>query len=155
MAKKTKTKRAKTARARPGPKLQIPAVRASDVAMVGGTAHTAEPRLPVAVMEADPVLYLDEALDFVPIVTVVIPPDLERCQCEWPDPAATGVGPRPWVRCTQTPTVLAFQKRPSGGEAPTGVMSLCEEHRIVVEHMYPGQAYYRKITPEKRIGGYC
>lgn len=98
------------------------------------------------------VLYLPDGDDAVVIERAVVPPDLTQCQCEWPDPAAHTFGPQPRVRCQTEPTVVAFQKRQIDNAAPTGAISLCDDHRVLLEHMHPGQVYYRLITPERTIG---
>jgi len=88
-----------------------------------------------------------------PVVMVLIFPDVLRCQCEWPDQTVNTFGPRPLIRCEQAPTVVAFQKQEPGDTTPTGAISLCADHQILIEHMYPGQCYFREITAEKKIGG--
>jgi hypothetical protein len=101
--------------------------------------------------DAADVLYL--AIDgAVSVILTLVPPDLTRCQCEWRETTAETFGPKPLVRCGLPPTVVAFQKRAHSDE-PTGAMSLCDDHRVMIEHMYPNQCYFRIITPDKRIGG--
>lgn len=87
-----------------------------------------------------------------PVIVTLVPPDMERCQCEWHDTTVNTFGPKPIVRCDQESTVIAFQKRDQTEHQPTGAISLCDEHRIMIEHMYPGQCYFRRITSEKKIG---
>jgi hypothetical protein len=98
------------------------------------------------------VLYLEDGQEPEVIPTVVIP-DLSQCQCEWPDTSVPSIGPLPRKRCDSEPTVVAFQKRGNSMDDPTGAISLCDDHRVLVEHMYPHQCYFRRITPEKTIGG--
>jgi hypothetical protein len=99
-------------------------------------------------------LYLDEtASDHEPVIIALTPPDLLRCQCEWSDTHLQTFGPRPVVRCEEEPTTVAFQKRGTEDDGPTGAMALCDDHRLLIEHMYPGQCYFRAITAEKKIGG--
>jgi hypothetical protein len=98
-------------------------------------------------------LYLEEdAEQDEPVVVALTPPDFKRCQCEWPDQTAATFGPKPIIRCDQAPTVIAFQKRPRLEGSPTGMIALCDEHRVMIEHMYPGQCYFRTLTLDKKIG---
>lgn len=99
------------------------------------------------------ILYLSEDETGDAPILALVPPDLHQCQCEWPDISIQTFGPKPIVRCDQEPTVVAFQKRSKSDEHPTGAISLCHEHHIMVEHMYPHQCYFRHISPEKKIGG--
>lgn len=104
---------------------------------------------------AELIPYLAEDLvDSTPVILALVPPDLTRCQCEWADQSMPTFGPKPLVRCEAVPEVVAFQKRHRGEAEPTGAMSLCEEHRTMIEHMFPGQCYFRKVTTEKKIGSY-
>jgi hypothetical protein len=89
------------------------------------------------------------------VILALVPPDLARCQCEWPDLTHPTFGPKPITRCEQAPTVVAFQKRVPGDPEPTGAMSLCAEHRLMIDHMFPGQCYYRQVTSEKKLSGYA
>ena len=98
------------------------------------------------------VMYLNGNQQGPPVIIALVPPDMEKCQCEWPDNSVVSFGPKPTVRCDQESTVVAFQKRDPNEDAPTGAISLCDELRIMIEHMYPGQCYFRRITPEKKIG---
>lgn len=98
------------------------------------------------------VLYLKDDMAEVQVVHAIVAPDMHQCQCEYPDPSMEATfGPRPRLRCQEEPTVIAFQKRAQQDE-PTGAISLCDDHRVLIDHMYPGQCYYRRVTPEKRIG---
>lgn len=102
----------------------------------------------------NPDLYLDELTSQdQSVVIALVPPDLSRCQCEWPDTEVHTFGPKPIVRCAEEPTVVAFQRRMVDDDTPTGAMSLCADHRILIEHMYPGQCYFRALSAEKKIGG--
>lgn len=103
----------------------------------------------------DTVLYLDDAAPGEPVILALVVPDLSRCQCEWPDQTVNTFGPKPIVRCAEEPTVVAFQKRDPDDDATTGAISLCDEHKVMIQHMYPGQCYFRKITPEKKIGDFA
>lgn len=105
--------------------------------------------------ELDPRRYLDEDTQGDPVFTVLAPPDLSRCQCEWRDTTLDTFGPKPVVRCEEEPTVVAFQKRDPDSVRPTGVLSLCDVHHVLVEHLYPGQCYYRRITSDKKIGDFA
>lgn len=96
-------------------------------------------------------LYLERSEPVLVVVALVLP-DLTQCQCEYPDTAVDTFGPRQRLRCDQEPTVVAFQKRLSDGDQPTGAISLCDDHRVVIEHMYPGQCYFRRITTDRKIG---
>lgn len=89
------------------------------------------------------------------VILALVPPDMGRCQCEWPDLTQETFGPKPIVRCEQPPTVVAFQKRVAGDSTPTGAMTLCEDHRVLIEHMYPDQCYFRRITTERKIGSFA
>ena len=44
------------------------------------------------------------------------------------------------------PTVVGFQKRVRGDYEPVGAMALCADHRVLVDHMFPQQLFYREIT---------
>ena len=105
--------------------------------------------------ELDPVLYLDDQVQGPPVIVALVPPDMDRCQCEWRDQTIETFGPKPTVRCEQEPTVVAFQKRDPDDEAATGTISLCDDHKVMVDHMYPGQCYFRRITTEKKIGDFA
>lgn len=94
----------------------------------------------------------DDDTEGDPVIYALVPPDLTQCQCEWPDPAQETFGPRPRQRCEQAPTVVAFQRRRTDDSSPTGAMSLCDDHRVMLEHMFPRQLYYRTITSDKKIG---
>lgn len=98
---------------------------------------------------SDLVPYLD--IETPPVILALTPPDLARCQCEWLDQTQATFGPRPVVRCQHPPTVVAFQKR-SRDEEPTGAMSLCADHRVMLSHMFPGQLYYRLLTHDGKYG---
>lgn len=87
-----------------------------------------------------------------PAIFTLVAPDMTQCQCEWADPHHETFGPRARVRCEQSPTVVAFQRRRMDDNQPTGTMSLCDDHRIMIEHMFPKQCYYRVITSDKKIG---
>ena len=89
-----------------------------------------------------------------PVILALVPPDMERCQCEWPDTTTSTFGPKPMVRCGDEPTVVAFQKRVVNDATPTGAMSLCDDHKVMIEHMYPNQCYFRRINSEKKIGDF-
>lgn len=117
--------------------------RARDEALALVAAETATAEL---------IPYLDDDADESPVILALVPPDLSRCQCEWFDQSKPTFGPKPLVRCEQPPSVVAFQKRAQDGGEPTGAMSLCEEHRVMIEHMFPGQCYFRKVTSEHKIG---
>jgi hypothetical protein len=102
----------------------------------------------------DIVLYLDDDhSDNIPVIYAVVPPDLARCQCEWRDQSQETFGPKPGMRCDQRPTVVAFQKRVRGIDEPTGAIALCDDHKVLLQHMYPQMCYFRKITSGK-IGDY-
>lgn len=103
----------------------------------------------------DLVLYLDDSAEGGPVIMALVVPDLERCQCEWPDQTIITFGPKPIVRCDTKPTVVAFQKRDPEADDTTGAISLCDEHKVMIEHMYPGQCYFRRITSEKKIGDFA
>jgi len=107
--------------------------------------------------ERELVRYLDEqVVSSEPAVILTAPPDLTRCQCEWRDTSGeVTFGPKPLVRCDQEPTVIAFQKRNPDEDNPTGAISLCDEHRALVDHMYPHQCYFRQITSDKKIGDFA
>lgn len=95
----------------------------------------------------------EDLIQTEPVILALVPPDLLRCQCEWLDATVATFGPKPLVRCDHEPVVVAFQKRVRGDSEPTGAMALCEDHRVLLEHMYPGHLYYRRISREKQIGG--
>jgi hypothetical protein len=88
----------------------------------------------------------DDVPETIPVILALVPPDLTRCQCEWADATMETMGPRPRVRCEQMPTVVGFQKRARGDYDPVGAMALCGDHRVLVDHMFPGQLFYREIT---------
>ena len=118
-----------------------------------------EPALPplpstelARIADDDDYRYLDNGDDPPAVVLTLTPPDFTRCQCEWPDATAPTFGPKPMIRCDQTPTTIAFQKRLRDNPDPTGMVALCDEHRVMVEHMWPGQCYFRQITLEKKMG---
>lgn len=54
------------------------------------------------------------------------PPDPYRCQARWQEGSFMTFGPKPWVRCSKRPTVVAIEKR-SVDKQPKGSMSLCDE----------------------------
>ena len=112
---------------------------------------------PTALMipEADDPLYLPEGVEEEPVIVTLAPPDLNCCQCEWRDTSIETFGPKPIVRCEEEPTVVAFQKRAREDGTPTGCISLCDVHRTLFEHTFPGLLYYRRVTAEKRIGGFA
>lgn len=111
-----------------------------------------EERTELALRDPTGLMFLED--DEEPaVVLALVPPDLERCQCEWPDQEIVTFGPRPRVRCDQPATCVAFQKRAQDDDTPTGAMSLCDDHRLLIEHAHPGQCYYRVITHDKKIGG--
>lgn len=97
-------------------------------------------------------LYLEDDVASEPVIVALVPPDLSRCQCEWRDTEVETFGPKPIVRCDQEPSVIAFQRRSRDEDQPTGSISLCANHKTMIEHMYPGQCYFRQITSEKKIG---
>lgn len=89
--------------------------------------------------------------EVIEVILTLTPPDLRLCQCEWEDDVVT-LGPRPRVRCDQEPAYVAFQKREADSDGPTGAMSVCENHKTLLEHMWPHQCFFRRITPEGKIG---
>jgi hypothetical protein len=112
------------------------------------SALTTTPRKPV-----DLIPYLgDDDVEKTPVILALVPPDLLRCQCEWPDTTMETFGPKPIIRCDHPPSVVAFQKRHRADHEPTGMMALCNDHRVLVEHMYPNACYYREITHNGQIG---
>jgi hypothetical protein len=105
--------------------------------------------------ETNIILYMDRSLDDTePVIHVLAPPDMSQCQCEWPNTTLATFGPKPIARCMEEPTMIAFQKRPEGSNEPTGAMSLCDDHKVMLEHMYPGHLYFRRITTDKKIGDF-
>lgn len=100
-------------------------------------------------------LYLPEELQGTnPVIVAVVPPDLMQCQCEWRDTTFDTFGPKPILRCREEPSVVAFQKRDPHDDTITGAISLCDDHMVMLEHMYPGQLYFRRISSEKKIGDF-
>ena len=57
----------------------------------------------------------------------LIPPDLKQCQCEKKTGSFMTLGPRQMVRCTEKPTVIAYENKPDEDGAK-GSMSLCDKH---------------------------
>ena len=107
--------------------------------------------------DRDLVRYLDaDTTAGEPAITLLVPPDLTRCQCEWRDTSGDlSFGPKPLVRCDEEPTVIAYQKRNPDEDSPTGAISLCDQHKAMVDHMYPNQCYFRRITSDKKIGDFA
>ena len=107
------------------------------------------------VAKTDLPLYLPEELQGTnPVIVAVVPPDLTQCQCEWRDTTFDTFGPKPILRCREEPSVVAFQKRDPHDDMITGSISLCDDHKVMLEHMYPGQLYFRRISSEKKIGDF-
>ena len=96
----------------------------------------------------------DDEVAREPVILALVPPDLARCQCEWPDQTLPTFGPKPITRCEHAPSVVAFQKRVPGDLNPSGAMSLCDEHKLMLDHMFPQQLFYRRVTSEKKMGSY-
>jgi hypothetical protein len=63
----------------------------------------------------------------------LIPPDYDRCQCEWLGGSFMTLGPRPTVRCEKKPTVIVQEAKPQEGYTVAGSMSLCDEHLKVMQ----------------------
>lgn len=57
----------------------------------------------------------------------MIPPDRERCQCEWRGGSFMTFGPRMWIRCESKPVVIVWEKE-ADAKGQRGAMSLCAEH---------------------------
>ena len=75
----------------------------------------------------------------------LIPPDPERCQTEWTGGSFMTFGPRPMVRCSERPTWIATQKA-----EPRGSMSLCDEHKKVLQAKRRGVATFQTIAEWKK-----
>ena len=110
-----------------------------------------EPEELVPVAEVPDTYLTEELAAQKPALRTIVQPDLQRCQCEWRDLDVETFGPKPFTRCEQEPSWIAFQKR-TNDEEPTGMCSLCDDHKVIIEHLYPGQCYFRLITDERKIG---
>jgi hypothetical protein len=55
----------------------------------------------------------------------LIPPDPNQCQALIQEGSFMTLGPRPWVRCTSKPTVIATERK-AGSDGERGSMSLCD-----------------------------
>jgi hypothetical protein len=58
-------------------------------------------------------------------MTPLIPPDPARCQAEIREGSFMTLGPRAFVRCTATPTVIVTEAV-AGEDGQRGSMSLCD-----------------------------
>lgn len=70
----------------------------------------------------------------------LISPDLKRCQTEWLDGSFMTLGPRQYVRCEAAPSWIARERK-----KPHGEMSLCREHRVVLEVQAQRTVTFRPI----------
>ena len=75
------------------------------------------------------------------------PPDLTRCESlERAPHNPFSFGPKPrWERCTNAPSWVAQEAKPSEIDGYQGAMSVCEDCRSILEKMHPDKAVF--FTP--------
>jgi hypothetical protein len=124
----------------------------SDALPARGEDPEADEVITFPTAEAQTSRLLDRRVYGEPVIHTLLPPDLHQCQCEWPDTSVQTFGPRPLIRCEAAPTVVAFQLRHPDADTPTGAIALCDTHRILLDHMYPDQCYFRRLTSDHALG---
>lgn len=79
----------------------------------------------------------------------LIPPDVNRCQTEWTEykPFIMGGNVNQKFRCEAKPVWLATEKE-LGSDGQRGSMTLCDEHRKIMEIELPNFATF-EILPRK------
>lgn len=76
---------------------------------------------------------------------VFVQPDFSRCQCEWKGGSFMTLGPRQIERCPNQPTCIATEAK-GDAHGQRGSMSLCSEHRGVLEQKQPGRTTFQEIV---------